>query len=88
MLQLGDEVRDEVTGFQGIATARYSYLNGCNRVFVQPKVDKEKMTLPAGATFDEPQLVVIKAKFATGDNSTGGPEKYMPDDRPTDTRVD
>ncbi len=86
MIKLGDEVKDMVSGFQGIAVARYQYLQGCNRIGVQPPVDRDGK-LPEMATFDEPQMEVIeKEKVVTGvfehDVVVGGPEKYMPSDRP------
>ena len=34
-IKLGIKVRDKVTGFEGIATARIKYLNGCNTVLNQ-----------------------------------------------------
>ena len=88
MANLGDEVKDEITGFVGIAIARYSYLQGCDRMCVQPVVD-EKGILPKEKTFDEPQLIVVKAKKIkrkTVAENPGGPEKYMPQDRIVDTR--
>ena len=78
--KLGDEVEDKVSGFKGVAIAFHDYLNGCRRISVQPQVDKDGK-LPDSATFDEPQIKVItkeKAKAETGQNRTGGPEKYMP----------
>jgi len=44
MIELGLEVRDVVSGFNGVAVAKHSYLNGCYRVTVQPKIDKEEKT--------------------------------------------
>lgn len=80
---LGAEVRDRVTGFQGIAIARRTYLNGCARLTVQPLVDDDgKMMEPV--TFDEPRLEILDAsKHPQRDTTTGGPEKYMPKSRPT-----
>ncbi len=77
-VKLGDECKDKVSGFQGIAVAKHSYLNGCDRISIQPPVDKDGK-LPDTASFDEPQIEVIikkKAKAETGKNKTGGPEKY------------
>ena len=34
MINLGDEVKDRVTGFIGIAVSRTNYLNGCDRIDV------------------------------------------------------
>lgn len=36
MINLGDEVQDTVTGFQGIAVSRHVYLQGCDRITIQP----------------------------------------------------
>ena len=75
MIDLGSEVCDSVSGFKGIATAKHQYINGCTRITVQPKVDKDGK-LPDAQTFDEPQLVVTSKKKIKGENDTGGPEKY------------
>ena len=37
MKNLGDEVKDTITGFKGIVVARTEWLNGCARVTVQPQ---------------------------------------------------
>jgi hypothetical protein len=58
-VELGQKVRDKVSGFEGIAVCRHIYLEGCERISVQPLVDKEGK-LPEAATFDEPQLEVIE----------------------------
>ena len=78
MINLGDKVKDSVSNFQGIAVARHSYLQGCDRITIQPPVDKDGR-LPESMTFDAPQIDVteegtVKRK-APKDNS-GGPEKY------------
>lgn len=74
MINLGDEVKDSVTGFVGIAICRMTWLHGCDRIIVQPKgVSKEGKTFE-NSTFDEPQLIVVKkAKVKEGDHKTGGP---------------
>lgn len=81
-IKLGDKVKDEVSGFEGVAVARHEYLNGCFRISVQPAVGKDGK-LPESATFDEPNIRLLKsAKVAVGRRDTGGPEKYT-DNRPT-----
>lgn len=83
MINLGDEVRDKVTGFQGIAVARHTFLHGCDRYSVQPLVN-DKGELQDPNTFDGPQLEVVSSEVAPeGDKDVGGPEKYRPHDRPT-----
>lgn len=56
---LGDEVTDLVSGFRGVAVARTTWLNGCVRVMLQPKVGKDRK-VPAAETFDVEQLEVVK----------------------------
>lgn len=60
-IQLGDRVRDKVSGFVGIASARLEFLNGCIRIDVIPPVDKEGKRVD-GATFDLDQLEVVDAQ--------------------------
>ena len=73
-IQLGDKAKDQVTGFEGICVARTEWLNGCIRVTLQSdKLDKDGKPQD-GQTFDEPQLVVTKArKVSCGPRDTGGP---------------
>ena len=73
-INLGDECRDTITGFTGIAVARTIWLHGCDRVTLQPKVDKDGK-IPDNNTFDEVQLEVIKAKVKPKEPkiTTGGP---------------
>lgn len=73
---LGHEVRDRVSGFTGVAVAKHTYLNGCTRVTVQPKIDGSSK-LPDSETFDEPQLEILPGSAIRGKNDTGGPEKYI-----------
>lgn len=78
MINLGDEVRDTISGFKGIAICRTTYLQGCDRIGVQPSVTKEGK-LPDHVWFDEPQLEVVKPKKAvrkTAEKDPGGPDKY------------
>lgn len=74
MIQLGDRVKDSITGITGIAVARTHWLHGCDRITVQPeKLDEGKM--PESVTIDEPQLVLVKAKqVLPGKKDTGGPK--------------
>lgn len=39
--ELGDEVKCKVTGFTGLVIGVAKHLTGCDRVSVQPNVDKE-----------------------------------------------
>jgi hypothetical protein len=62
VINLGDDVRDTITGCTGIATGRTEWLYGCVRIGVQPRVLKEKEPVPVDLQwFDEAQLVVVEA---------------------------
>jgi hypothetical protein len=84
-VQLGDRVKDRVTGFQGIVVARSEYLHGCRRVGVQSeKLEEGKPT--EAQWFDEPQVDVVKpavhagfeAKPAAAAPRRGGPQPTPP----------
>ena len=86
MINLGDKVKDPITGFVGIVVCRHEYLNGCARVTVQPPVNKAGELQDEG-TFDEPQLKVVRRRVIKGDQTdNGGPSRYMPAARPTGKR--
>ena len=57
--ELGSEVKSDITGFKGVVTANCVHLNGCNRCYVQPKIDKEGK-VPDAWWVDEPELKLVK----------------------------
>ncbi len=57
-VKLGQKVKDDISGFQGIAVCRMDWLHGCERILVQPPIN-DKGELPKPETFDEPQIVII-----------------------------
>jgi hypothetical protein len=56
-VNLGDKVRDTVTGFAGVATSRTEYLTGGPRIQVEAMVDNK----PTSEWFDEARLTVEAA---------------------------
>lgn len=74
MVDLGDQVRDLVTGLVGIVTTITLCLNGCRRIGVQPPMGSDGKH-PDAWVIDEGQLeVTIKQKVkAKADRSIGGP---------------
>jgi len=85
-IKLGQEVKDTVTGFTGIAVSVTEFLQGCRRVEVQPKVDEAGKLQELG-TFDEPQLEVVghgvlekekeeKPKRSGGPHSGNNPRQH------------
>jgi hypothetical protein len=83
-IKLGSRVKDRVSGFVGIATARTMHLNGCVRYAVDPPVDN-KGKIPDSYYFDEAQLEVIDVGISEGitPQPTGGPRRDQPSRRST-----
>lgn len=58
--ELGDKVKDRVSGFKGIVTSRTEYLNGCQQYGVAPPIDKEGKMLDS-YNIDGQQLDLVDA---------------------------
>jgi hypothetical protein len=72
-VNLGDKVRDRVTGLEGIVVAKTEWLNGCVRVVVQTRLDKDGK-VPDGYNVDVEQLEVLeKDVMQRKEAPTGGP---------------
>ena len=71
MIQLGDKVKDNITGFTGIANCRSIYLNGCISIqVISNKLGSDGKEIDEW--FDEQRLeITSKAK-------SGGPQKRPP----------
>lgn len=88
-VELGDKVKDVVTGFTGVAVARTTWLHGCDRIVLQPEMGKDGK-VPENASFDAPQIVVVKKSVAASTPVTapararGGPR----DDKAATRRKD
>jgi hypothetical protein len=76
MANLGDKVKDTVTGLTGIVVAKTRYLQGCTRIAVQPQEVKDGKPVEA-SWFDEPQLQVVEPEAIKLKNEnleqSGGP---------------
>jgi len=60
-IEIYDEVKDIITGFEGTVVAISRYMYGCTQILVQPKCDKKKeKEYPKAAWIDEPQLKIVK----------------------------
>lgn len=70
-VRTGDEARDEITGFRGVVVAVTTWLNGCERVTIQPKKLHEGKPVET-QTFDVEQLVVVKPSGRAALRATGG----------------
>ncbi len=82
-IELGDTVRDLITGFEGIAISRIEYLNGCVQICVKPPVDKDGK-MRDGEYIDIGQLVVAKTRnpdVSFGGSRTSGAMPDTPGER-------
>lgn len=84
-IKLGDKVRDKVTGFEGIATSRTEFMNGCVQIEVTSKLKKgerPKIDDMSGVGIDIEQLEVIgnglnTPKKEIKKSNTGGPMRMV-----------
>lgn len=67
-VELGDKVKDIVTGLIGIAVSRVTFMNGCIYYNVQPPIETDKQTgmqaVPAPSFLNQQRLEVVKPKVA------------------------
>ena len=75
--ELGDQVRDRVTGLVGVITARSEFLNGCMQYCLkQQKLLQGKPV--EGEWIDGQQLVLVKPDaLGIRKKKTGGPARGM-----------
>ena len=66
--ELGSLLKSDLTGFKGVLTANCVHLNGCNRCYIQPKVDKDGK-IPDGYWIDEPELELVRKSKAKRDTT-------------------
>lgn len=73
-IELGDTVRHRISGFTGTAIGRTIWISGCDRITVQPKVDKQGK-MQENSSFDEPEMDIIKKakRKVPSPRKTGGP---------------
>ena len=84
-IQLGDKVRDRVTGYEGIATSKTEFLNGCIQIEVTPRLKKGTNMKPEdilGIGIDLGQLDKVSdglnAKKPIVKKDKGGPMRMVP----------
>ena len=85
MTELGDKVKDKVTGYEGTAVSKTEHLNGCVHWGVQGKMLKGEV--PDTEYFDDEQLVVVtKARKKKVTEPTGGPKDFRGPDAKADIK--
>ena len=77
---LGKKVKSIITGFEGIATAEITYINGCVQYCVKPKVC-DKGLMPEGHYIDIEELEIVGEGERVIPTSTGGYNKEVPTSR-------
>lgn len=82
-MQMGDKMRDMISGYEGIATGRTAYMNGCVKWLLERELDKDGKE--QSCWFDEQRLNVIESKAFTLPSQTaeraatgGGPMLLAP----------
>ncbi len=73
MLELGQEAKDKITGFEGILTARYQYITGCDQYQISAQgLDKEGK-LKEIFSFDEGRIEILGKGVDIKEVQTGKP---------------
>ena len=83
MIKLGDRVRDTISGYEGIVTARSAYLNGCVSFCVAAEKLNKDGAVPDAVWFDEQRIVLCKAAADSPQPAVataGGPQPRPPKD--------
>lgn len=86
-VQLGDKVKDPITGIEGIAWAYITYMHGCERVGIQQpafKNEKGEKEVPDLYYVDDPQCVIVKRAAVPVERAskTGGPSGFQGTHKP------
>jgi hypothetical protein len=76
MIELGKKYKDSITGFEGVATSRTTYISGCVHVGLQAPVDKDGK-VPDTAFFDE-ERIDPESKVKTGGPADHPPQPARP----------
>lgn len=71
--ELGDKVRDTITGVEGVITGIHQYITGCARVSIQPRAGSDNKVPDAiGADVTVIELVKAGPRHVV-DRTNGGP---------------
>lgn len=80
-IELGDKVKDLITGFEGIAVAKTEFINGCVQFSVAKQLKKgEKFPdlLVGEPCIDSKSLRIVKKKAVNLDEDEEDEEDYEP----------
>ena len=76
-IEIGQKVKDKLTGFTGLVTGRCEYITGCTQLLVQPPV-KADGDFVESRWLDEDRGVVVDAEKVSLAVSNAGPDKPAP----------
>lgn len=74
---LGDKVREDITGFVGVVTGVVHYISGCDQALLQPPI-KEDGSYQSAHWIDIDRLRLVEAKTATKRRKRVGAEMSAP----------
>ena len=75
-IELGNCVKDVITGFEGIATSRVEYLTGCEQIGVTPIIKDGKVQNTE--YFDTSRLEYVHEGITLPIDNPGGPNRDAP----------
>ena len=76
---LGDELKDIITGFSGIVVARSEYLTGCRHYGICPTAVSKEGKVPEWEWLDETRLELKRSKSIKKKGPNGGPSFNPPE---------
>ncbi|MCZ4351567.1 hypothetical protein O4H61_03475 [Roseovarius aestuarii] len=76
-IEMGDLVKDTLSGFTGAVIARLEHLTGCNQVHVLPQSDAEN-EMKDGVWFDIERIELIKKAAVQINTRQGGADIPRP----------
>lgn len=59
-IEMGDKVKDTLSGFTGVVLARSEHMTGCNQLYILPVSDKDN-DMKDGHWFDVERIEKLKA---------------------------
>lgn len=71
---LGDEAKDMITGLTGVVVAITDWLNGCQRISIQPRELKDGKPVD-NSCFDVEQVEIVRSVRPLAVQHTGGPHE-------------
>ena len=72
-VELGDKVKDRITGVTGIVICEASWLNGCRRTTIQPQELKDGKPVDSYTIDTDDAIIIEKHAVERKDKETAGP---------------